>query len=228
MQPREDQPIADVETREEFSRQQRAWEAATEEIRARLHEIETPVLLAHATREGTKKFTREIQSMIADRRCDRTPYEHQIASLASNQFDLHPEKLAEWLDKETEKDRQQLLKRLAEFDHLKPQPLPTMKFVASDVGPVAPPTTIPDTDDATPIAPGYPAIIDDQPATIRPPPSALQSTGRRTALARWITDPRQPADGAGDCQSHLATAFWSRTCGNDQRLWPFGYAAVTS
>ncbi len=85
-----------------------------------------------------------------------------------------------------------LLKQLAEFDHLKPKPLPTMKFVASDVGPVAPPTIIPDSDPAAPIAPGYPTILDDQPATIVPPPAALQSTGRRTSLAQWITNPSNP------------------------------------
>src|SRR5690606_21321555 len=129
--------------------QQQAWEEATQQIRARLHEIETPALLAHATREGVDKFTKEIQGMIAARSCERTPYEHQIASLASNQFDLHPDKLAEWLDEKTEAERQELRKQLAEFDHLKPEPLPTLKFVATDVGPVAPPTVIPDSGDET-------------------------------------------------------------------------------
>ncbi len=192
LQPREDQPIADVESRVEFLKQQRAWETATEDIRARLHEIETPVLLAHATREGFDKFTKEIQSMIANRRQDRSPYEHQIASLASNQFDLHPDKLAEWLNKETEAQRQDLLKQLAEFDHLKPEPLATLKFVASDVGPIAPSTLIPDVEDQQAIAPGFPMILDSRPAEIRPPHAALQTTGRRTALARWITNPDNP------------------------------------
>ena len=192
LQPREDQPIADVQTRAKHFEQLQAWQAATEEIRARLHEIERPVLLAHATREGFVKFTKEIQSMIAARRQDRGPYEHQIASLASNQFDLHPEKLAEWLDKETEAERQALRERLAEFDHLKPKPLPTLKFVASDVGPVAPPTTIPDADDPQPIAPAFPTILENEPPGIQPLHAALQSTGRRTALARWITSPDNP------------------------------------
>ncbi|MCA9137882.1 MAG: DUF1553 domain-containing protein, partial [Planctomycetales bacterium] len=192
LQPREDQPIADVATRRKHAEQMKVWEEATEEIRERLHQIETPALLAHASREGVVKFTKEIQAMIADRRCDRSPYEQQIASLASNQFDLHPEKLAEWLDKETEAERQQLLAQLAEFDHLKPPPLPTIKFVASDVGPVAPPTLIPDIDDASPIEPGYPIVLDENPPTIVSPPDVLQSTGRRTTLARWITDPNNP------------------------------------
>lgn len=192
LQPREDQPIADVQTRAKYFKQQKKWEQATEEIRQRLHEIETPVLLKHATREGFDKFTKEIQSMITKRRHDRTPYEHQIASLASNQFDLHPEKLAQWLDKETEAERQRLKKQLAAFDHLKPAPLPTMKFVVSDVGLDAPPTTIPDIENSQPVLPGFPVVLGDPPAKIQRPHPALQTTGRRTALARWIASPQNP------------------------------------
>lgn len=189
--PREDFPVANVKTRQEYQEKLTKWEAATESIRKRLHEIETPALLAHATREGVDKFTEEIQAMIATRRCDRTEYEHQIASLASNQFDLHPDKLPEHLDGETETERQHLRKQLAQFDHLKPKPLPTLPFVAGDVGPQAPPTLIPD-QSTSPIDPGYPTILDPEPANIVPIPAALQSTGRRSTLAKWIIDPNNP------------------------------------
>ncbi|WP_461509125.1 PSD1 and planctomycete cytochrome C domain-containing protein [Rhodopirellula baltica] len=189
--PREDFPVADVATREKHIQQLEKWEAATESIRRRLHEIETPALLAHATREGVDKFTDEIQSMIASRPCDRTEYEHQIASLASNQFDLHPDKLPEYLDGETETERQHLREQLSQYDYLKPKPLPTLAFVAGDVGPHSPPTLIPD-QDTSPIDPGYPTILDPEPADILPIPAVLQSTGRRSTLAKWITDSNNP------------------------------------
>ncbi|MFO0941825.1 MAG: DUF1553 domain-containing protein [Pirellulales bacterium] len=35
-------------------------------------------------------------------------------------------------------------------------------------------------------------IIDGKPALIEPPAPALQSTGRRTALAKWIASPNNP------------------------------------
>lgn len=190
--PREDQPVADVETRAKHFELQRIWEAATEEIRQRLHEIETPVLLARAGGQGFEKFTKEIQSFVASRRHEISPYEYQIAALTLNQLVLNPDKLPEWLDEAKEAERQRLRAKLAEFDHLKPKPLPTVKFVASDVGPIAPPTVIPDTPDSAPIAPAFPAIMDGEPATIEPPHEALQSTGRRTALARWITNQDNP------------------------------------
>jgi len=190
--PREDQPVADVETRAKHREQQLAWESATEEIRKRLHEIETPELLAHATREGVFRFTQEIQTMVKSRRHTLSPYENQIATLASKQFDVLPEKLPEWLDEAEEAERQELLAKLAEFDHLKPKPLPLLKFVASDVGPISPPTFIPDVDDQNPVMPAFPVILGDEPATIIPPPEALQSTGRRTALAKWIVSKDNP------------------------------------
>ncbi len=192
LKPEENQPIADVETRTKHLAQQRIWEAATEDIRKRLHEIETPELLAHATREGVHRFTKEIQAMIKSRRHELSPYEEQIAILASKQFDVLPEKLPEWLDEAQEAERQQLLAKLAEFDHLKPEPLPTLKFVATDVGPVAPPTFIPGLTDQKPIDPAFPVILNEEPATIIPPPEALQSTGRRTALAKWIASQDNP------------------------------------
>lgn len=191
-QPRENMPVGDVPTREAYLAKLQEWESATQKIRTRLHEIENPVLLKNASREGFTKFVPEIRSMIEKQQTKREPYEQQIASLASRQFDVHPEKLPEWLDKDLEAERQQLRKQLAQFDSMKPKPLPTMTFVSSDVGPVAPVTFIPDDPDKTPIAPGFLTVLDERPAKIDQPPAALQSTGRRTAFAKWLTDPANP------------------------------------
>ena len=191
-QPREDMPVADLATRTAHFEKQQRWEQATKDIRRELYEIENPVLLKHSTREGVSKFVSEIQTMIKKSRHQRKPYEHQIAMLASRQFDVHPHKLSEWLDKDAESRRQQLRKKLAAFDDMKPKSLPTLKFVASDVGPLAPPTFIPDDNSQTPIEPGIPTLLNEQPAQIVPPPVALRSTGRRTALARWIVDAKNP------------------------------------
>ena len=191
-QPVEKYPVADLEKRTAYSEQMKAWEAATEDIRKELHEIESGPLLQHATREGFDKFIVEIRKMISKRVVDRTPYEQQIASLAARQFDLHPDKLPEWLDEKTEARRQELRKRLAEYDSMKPAPLPTQPFVATDVGPQAPPTYVGDDAENKAVEPGFLTILADKPATITPTPTALQTTGRRSALARWLTGPKNP------------------------------------
>lgn len=190
--PREDQPIADVDTRAKHFEQQHIWEEATAEIRQRLHEVETPMLLEKAGGQGFDKFTDEIQSFVSSRRHEISPYEYQIAELTRRQLEIKREKLPEWLGEEKEAERQKLLKELAKFDDLKPEPLPTLEFVASDVGPEAPPTFITDSNDDTPIEPAYPVVLGDDRPTILPPHAALQSTGRRTALANWVVSEDNP------------------------------------
>lgn len=191
-QPSEAHPIADVPTLKAYQEKLAAWETATADIRQRLHDIEFPVLLKHATREGFDKFIPEIQAMIRKRPHQRAPYEDQIASLASRQFDLPYDKLDEWLSDDEKQQRQSLQKKLAEFDAIKPEPLPTMKFVASDVGPVAPVTYVTDDREKTPIAPGFITLLDPDEAQIAEMPGPLRSTGRRTALANWIASPQNP------------------------------------
>jgi len=190
--PREDQPIADVATRTRHFEQQHIWEEATTVIRQRLHEIETPVLLNKAGGQGFEKFTREIQSFVSSQRHEISPYEYQIAALTMRQLELKPDELPKWLNEAKEAERQKLLQELAEFDQLKPDPLPTMKFVASDVGPKSPPTFIPDSNDKTPIEPAFPVVLGDELPEIQPPAEALQSTGRRTALANWVVSKENP------------------------------------
>ncbi|MDF1843331.1 MAG: DUF1553 domain-containing protein [Rubripirellula sp.] len=191
-QPTEAHPVATLSELTEYRKQQANWEDATREIRRRLREIEHPVLLQHATREGFEKFIPKIKQMIQRWPDDRTPYEQQIASLAARQYDLPRDEVDKWLTEEQQQERQQLQQQLAEFEKLKPEPLPTMEFVASDIGSVAPETFIPDDPSQTPIAPGFLTLFAAEPADIIPPPAALQSTGRRTALANWIASPDNP------------------------------------
>ena len=192
LQPREAMPVADAATRKKFTVQQRKWEAATKSIRHKLSAIEQPVLLANSTKEGFSKFNDDIKAMIRKHPHERTGYEHQIAELSLRQIGLHPEKLPKLLKGDQKAAWEKLRAELAKHDALKPKPLPTMAFTASDVGPIAPPTRIPKKSKSGIIAPGFPSILNPAPARITPPAEALQSTGRRTALATWITSPKNP------------------------------------
>jgi mono/diheme cytochrome c family protein len=190
--PNEDRPVADLATLAAHVEQQQTWELATADIRRRLDAIERPVLLAHASGQKPTLFPADIQALFATRPEDRSPREHQIAELAARQLRLHPDKLEEWLDKAAAAERRELLAQLAAYDALRPAPLPTQRFVMSDVGPVAPVTCIPDDRTQTPIEPGFLTVLDPAPAVIEPPPAPLATTGRRTTLARWITSPDNP------------------------------------
>lgn len=192
IQPTEVMPVANIADRTQFHDQQSKWLEATDTVRRQIHNIETPVLLQNATGEPFDKFVPRLKAMMLSRPAYRSPYEHQIASLALRQMKLHPGKLAEQLDKATEAKRRKLRQQLSKFDSIKPTALPTLSFVVSDVGSVAPPTYIPDDPNQTPIAPGFLSVFNDGPAEINAVPTGLQSTGRRSTLAGWITDPANP------------------------------------
>src|SRR5262249_41175276 len=78
----------------------------------------------------------------------------------------------------------ELNKKMIEVAGEKPEGLPLAMTVV-DNGPKAPITTVPGKDE--PVEPGFLAVIDTTPADVQVPTLAPQSTGRRTALARWIT-----------------------------------------
>ena len=84
-----------------------------------------------------------------------------------------------------------LKKRLAEFEPLKPRPLPTA-ITVRDIGPTAPPTFIPKSRNKDEIEPGFLSVLREGPALIQSLPAVPNSTGRRAALANWITDPANP------------------------------------
>src|SRR5262249_35572221 len=133
---------------------------------------------------------KEIQAIMRKAPEERTPYEQQIYALAYRQVTEEDEKLE---GKFRARDQLEALrKELAHFDDIKPKPLPEALLV-KDVGPEAPLVTIPKDKSQTPIDPGFLTILDEAPAHITAegvPGSS--STGRRTALAKWIASPKNP------------------------------------
>jgi hypothetical protein len=83
-----------------------------------------------------------------------------------------------------------LKKQLAAFDADRPAPLPKAQTV-SDLGPVAPPTYIP-AERASPLEPGIPMVLERDGCGIPGTQPSPSSTGRRAALAKWVTNPANP------------------------------------
>jgi len=187
--PRDDLPLATPEEHAIYKEKLRKWEEATAEIRREIDAIEAPHMLA-AGEMAITKFPEDIQEVIRKPRAERTPYEHQIADLAYRQV-LYEHNRFQSRIKGEQKDRWAALKKqLAEFDDLKPAALPPV-FSVTDVGAEAPATFLPK-GKKVPIEPGFLTLLDERPAVIPPVATAPNSTGRRTALASWITDPKNP------------------------------------
>ncbi|CAN5162716.1 hypothetical protein BH11PLA2_BH11PLA2_33300 [soil metagenome] len=183
---RDDVIAATPEQRAEHAAKLKVWDDKTAKIRAEIDALEAPH--RKKARDGAIKiFPEDIQVMMLKKESDRTPYEQQLYELAYRQIDYEYNRLDTKIKDAAKEKLIALKKELATHDALKPPPLP-QPLSASDIGPVAPPLTIPKRGDAA-IEPGYPTILDSNPATI---PEVKGSTGRRTALAKWLTQPANP------------------------------------
>ncbi len=190
LSPRDDLPLARPDEVKEYRSKLAAWETNTVQIRKKISELE------QGAREKIfkgvlDKMPKEIQAIMYKPSDARTPYEQQLYDLAYRQVADEGEKL-ETKIKGLEKEKIGALEsELARFAHLKPNNLPTAMLV-TDIGPVASPLMIPKDKSQTPVEPGFLSLFDEAPAKINPLTSSSKTTGRRTALARWLADPNNP------------------------------------
>lgn len=160
------------------------------DVREELAKIERPYRLA-AARDAVSKFPEEIQALLGRTPGSLSPYETQIFELSFRQVKEEWDKVGDKV-KGPEKARYDALrKRLAELESLRP-PMPGRAFTVTDVGPESPPTTIPGDRSGRTIEPGYLAVLGSEPAAIDSIAPGARTTGRRLALARWISRPDNP------------------------------------
>jgi hypothetical protein len=186
----DDLPLATAAVRAERESQTRAWEGQTAELRGQIEALLAPYK-TRAAEWAITKFPPTIQAILRKPESQRSPLERQWGELAYRQVAYEHDRLLPQL-KPADKERHgSLVRALSEYDGLKPPPLP-VALTVRDVGPEAPDVFIPG-HPGEPIAPGIPAVlsVDSQAATVRPQGSA-SSTGRRAALATWLTRPDHP------------------------------------
>ncbi|HSH94115.1 MAG TPA: DUF1549 domain-containing protein [Roseimicrobium sp.] len=187
--PRLDLVAATAEEKAEHAKRMLPWEKKTESIRNQIAEIEGSYK-KKAEKEALERFPDDVKAMIFKPDSERGPYEQQITDLAYRQVYYEYDRLDQKIKGEQKDKLLALRKELASFEKDKPEPLP-IAMAATDVGPVAPPVFIPKKS-KEPIEPGYPTVLQEAPAVIKAVPTAPNSTGRRSELARWLTDPSNP------------------------------------
>jgi hypothetical protein len=190
--PRDDIITTSAAEQEQFASQLQQWNKATAGLRQEIETLEKPVRQFLQDRE-IRLLPQELKDIYRKPMTERSPLEQQLAALIDRlkdgagrgldgQFKLMPEKEARW---------KALRTQLEQYDDLKPAPLPA-PLVVTDVGRLAPPTVLPGSGKV--LAPGFPVVLgsDSSSPRIDPPGAAPTSTGRRTALARWIASPGNP------------------------------------
>ncbi|MBC7365369.1 MAG: PSD1 domain-containing protein [Undibacterium sp.] len=184
---RTDLKLATHEEERAFAEKQRGWENATADIRQQMEALVGPAR-EKLVQTAYKRFTDDIRAMMDKPATAREPLEHILATMAERQ--LEQERVAFDVQKALKlpADRvrhKQLEAELKKFDGLKPKPI-SEAFVATDAGPKAPATKLKTKQGELEIAPAFLTLIETKEPAIKP---LAQSTGRRTALADWITRP---------------------------------------
>jgi hypothetical protein len=186
-------PMLSADELASFYKKRAAWEDQTADVRARIAKL-LETQRKNARLEYFEKYPPEIQAMILKPAAERTPYEWQMAHKAQPYLEFTDEEAAKGLKGVQKAAYQALVKELAKFDDIKPPDLPE-GIGMKDLGRTAPPTYLlavgvynaPKEE----VQPGFLTILDAKPAAV-PPLQGVESTGRRTALARWLTDPENP------------------------------------
>ena len=175
----------------EHARRLAAWEKETKTIRDEIDALEKKYR-ATATKKAVVMFPDDIQEMIAKPEAQRTPYEQQIAALAWRQVDYEYARLDRFIKGEDSVKHADLKRKLAEHDKLKPEDPPYVLTIR-ETGSQGLDASIPKKNTIVPpafltvLSASYPAE-----AAVITPPAEGTSTGRRTALARWLTEKSNP------------------------------------
>ncbi|MEL6107023.1 MAG: PSD1 and planctomycete cytochrome C domain-containing protein [Planctomycetota bacterium] len=181
----DDGVCASEQTRADHAKKQRQWEEATAEIREQLASLEGPYR-DQAVESAVTKFPDSIQPLYRKPPIERSPREHQYAELIQQQVEFEYERLDAKFSKDDKAKILALRQELTQFDALKPNALPTARLVR-DVGKTAPTTVIPKR--RSEVEPAFLSILNAPRPSDQP---CGRSTGRRSQLAGWITDPANP------------------------------------
>jgi hypothetical protein len=189
-------PVKDPALRKKHDEQQAIYDEKTKEIRAEMTKILEPLRTAQLA-SGSKTFEPEVQAAITMDPAKRDPLQAMMFHTAEPRvsFDEEPgPRTLRTLKGDSGTRYAELKKQLAQFDSIKPEPLPQGQYMI-DISATAPKTYI--LRGGNPalkgdeVQPGFLSILDPSDASITPP-AGLNSTGRRSALAAWLTDPKNP------------------------------------
>ncbi|MDZ4802487.1 MAG: DUF1549 and DUF1553 domain-containing protein [Bryobacteraceae bacterium] len=146
-------------------------------------------------KEYTERFPEEVQAVIYKKPEARSPLDWQVYHKAITQVEVpDSDIIAKKLDAKGKLKYKALTEELAAFKDLLPKALPVAQ-VMRDQAVEAPDTFVllgGALDSHGPkVEPGFLSILDPGPAAIQPLPE-LQSSGRRSALANWLADAKNP------------------------------------
>jgi hypothetical protein len=192
--PDDDIPAVTPDQLKRYEEKLKAWKQATASVRKQLDDLLDPER-KEAVEAAVEACDPATQLAVETPPEKRTPLQMQLAELADETVQKKLRRIEEGLDENQKKRYAELTKALAKFDSLKPLPLPTAMAV-TDTGVQAPPTFCLAAGDYNKplqeVTPGFLECLTDREPKIATPAVAPHSTGRRSALAHWLTQPDHP------------------------------------
>ena len=186
--PRDDLPLGTREQKDGYATQQAAWEAATKGIRDQIAIIRQPHEQSK-WRDAVEKFPPDIRVIAKQPESEWKALDRQLMDLVDRQVYFEYSRIA--FKDEEKKKLAELAEQLKKFDKLKPAPLP-VGFTVTDAASIPAKTITPGDSKQRDSPPGHLTLLNPAPADIIPPDAVPQSTGRRSALAAWLSDPNNP------------------------------------
>ena len=179
---------ATPEEKADYQQQLKAWEEATAEIRGEMEAIVAPHL--QKFRKGCDcQIQRRSASAMHTPDAERTAFEKQIGIQAWHTWRSKEKELTAKLPKDEKARYEELIKKLAEFDALKPKPLPTVMAIADAAARRRRRFALPGAISSSrpkKFEPGFPDFLGKIEPKFQPPPNLPDATGRRSELARWL------------------------------------------
>ena len=185
-------PLVPNDRRRGWEAARKAWEEKTAAVRKAMAELERPYREKEAARQR-KRFADEYARLLDVPKDKRTPLEEQLAAMVERQVYVANKDFSRSMKGEVKERWAVLAGQMARLAKEKPAD-PPAAMVMTDVGPTAPATHLLKRGDwrkpGEEVVPGFPSAIDDRDA--EPDASRHGTTGRRAALAKWLTDPKNP------------------------------------
>ena len=189
-------PLKDPEARRQYDEQKALWESKTKAIRDEMNQIVEP-LRKTKLEGGIKTFEDDVQEAIRMDASKRDAWQQMMYHTAEPRiaFSEEPDaRTLRTLKGDASTRYAELKKQLAEFDSIKPKALPRGQYMI-DISASAPSTYVHLRGDpyskGEEVQPGFLSILDPGNPKITAP-AGLNSTGRRTVLANWLVDPKNP------------------------------------
>jgi Protein of unknown function (DUF1553)/Protein of unknown function (DUF1549) len=187
-----DVPLMPAEQRADYEHKLSDWQARTADVRRQIEEIERPYK-DRFSQKRRSRFPDELSHLLDILPEKRTPLEQQLTAMVVKQVYMDDNGTFNGM-KPPEKERWEGLKKQLKEAGPKPTP-PAVAMAFTDVGREVPPTHLLKRGNwrkpAEEVRPGFLSAFDDRLADVTPTADG-KTTGRRSALANWVADEKNP------------------------------------